>query len=94
MSNIDELLKNVIKSPEFIEALAFQIAQQYREQLQDDFGNQVTKALGEHVKETVEQYAKDWQTDENIKRRVSSVFRSIDKDELIKAIVGVDWKEL
>lgn len=92
--NLEDLLEKAFASPEFIDALAYQVAQMYRDKLQDEFGNEVTKALGEHVAKTVEQYAKDWELDENVKRRISSVYRSIDKDELMKVIIGTDWRAL
>lgn len=90
----DQLLEQVFKSPKFIEALAYQVAQHYQQRLEDDFGNEVTRALSKHVQEAVDKYAKVYEADEDIKRRVGAAFRRIDKDELLKAIVGIDWQAL
>jgi len=91
---IEDILFHTLKTNGFADLVAHNIAAQYGEKLMDDFGNQITEALGKYVEKTVEQYVEDYSTTDRIKSRVRSAYNSIDKAELIDIIKGKDWREL
>lgn len=84
--DLDKILRDTLLSNGFTEILAHQIAMQFGEKLMDEFGNAVTKKLGDYVEKTVKEYVNDYALDANIKQRVATVFRNIDRVELLEAL--------
>jgi hypothetical protein len=83
---LEGLLTDTLKSNGFADILAHNIAMQFGEKLMDDFGNQITEKLDKYVESTVEQYVKDYSTQERIRSNIQEMFRRIGKDELIGMI--------
>ena len=84
--DLEALAIEHLQSEHFANYLAECISTLYRDKVMDEFHNEVADAISKKVKETVDEYIKDFEVTADIQRIVDRAVQSITKKELLEKL--------